>query len=91
MGGNHRSGAAAKLRFGGQAFISNSLDKIKALRQMIQDQGLSTLIQIDGWVNEETIGEISLAGVDVFVAGSAIFGSRDYQKTIDRFREILGN
>ncbi len=76
--------------FGGQAFITNSLDKIRELRTMIQDRGLSTLIQIDGGVNEKTIEEISLAGTDVFVAGSAIFGSQDYKKTIDSFRKKIG-
>jgi ribulose-phosphate 3-epimerase len=76
--------------FGGQAFISSSLDKIKRLRKMIQERGLSTLIQVDGGVNEKTIEAISRAGVDVFVAGSAIFGSRDYKKTIDGFRKQIG-
>jgi ribulose-phosphate 3-epimerase len=75
--------------FGGQAFISNSLNKIKTLRRLIQDKGLNTLIEVDGGVNEETIAEISAAGTDVFVAGSAIFGSRDYQKTIQSFRKKI--
>ncbi|MGD8523794.1 MAG: ribulose-phosphate 3-epimerase [Desulfobacterales bacterium] len=75
--------------FGGQAFISNSLNKIKALRRLIQDKGLSTLIEVDGGVNEETIAEVSAAGTDVFVAGSAIFGSQDYQKTIHSFRKKI--
>ncbi len=72
--------------FGGQSFIQNSLDKIRALRGMIQERGLPTLIQIDGGVNEKTIAEISEAGVDVFVSGSAIFGSPDYKKTIESYR-----
>lgn len=76
--------------FGGQAFIENSLDKIRALRGMIQQRGLSTLIQIDGGVNEKTIAGISEAGVDVFVSGSAIFGSPDYKKTIDSYRNKIG-
>ena len=75
--------------FGGQDFIPNSLDKIRDLRGMIQNNGLSTLIEIDGGVNEKTIKNISDAGVDVFVAGSAIFGSPDYKKTITRFRELI--
>ncbi len=75
--------------FGGQAFITNSLDKIKALRQMIQSKNLNTLIQIDGGVNEKTIADVAAAGVDIFVAGSAIFGSDDYQKTINSFREKI--
>ena len=75
--------------FGGQNFIPNSLDKVGALRKMIRDRGLATLIEIDGGVNEKTIKNISDAGVDVFVAGSAIFKSPGYKKTIDKFRELI--
>ena len=75
--------------FGGQNFIPNSLDKVGALRKMIRDRGLAALIEIDGGVNEKTIKNISDAGVDVFVAGSAIFKSPDYKKTIDKFRELI--
>ena len=75
--------------FGGQAFIKNSLAKIKALRQMIQNKNLNTPIQVDGGVNEKTIADIAAAGADIFVAGSAIFGSNDYQKTINSFREKI--
>ena len=75
--------------FGGQAFIKNSLDKIIALRQMIQSKNLKTLIQVDGGVNENTITDVSAAGADIFVAGSAIFGSDDYSKTINSFREKI--
>ncbi len=76
--------------FGGQNFIPGSLDKISALRRMLQDRGLATLIEIDGGVNEKTIKNISDAGADVFVAGSAIFKSLDYQKTISKFRGLIG-
>jgi ribulose-phosphate 3-epimerase len=75
--------------FGGQAFIPSSLDKIKALRQQIQARGLSVLIEVDGGVNENTIAAIASAGADVFVAGSAIFGSKDYQKTVQSFRQKI--
>ena len=75
--------------FGAQAFIPNSLNKIKVLRRLIQDKELNTLIEVDGGVNEETIADVSAAGTDVFVAGSAIFGSRDYQKTIQSFRKKI--
>jgi ribulose-phosphate 3-epimerase len=77
--------------FGGQAFIKNSLDKIQQLRTMINKNGARTLIQIDGGVNEKTIAEISQAGVDVFVAGSAIFGSNNYKETINMFRKLMNN
>ncbi len=74
--------------FGGQAFIRNSIDKIKSLSKMIKEKGLSTLIEIDGGVNKDTIRDISIAGADVFVAGSAIFGSRNYKETINLLKEI---
>jgi len=76
--------------FGGQNFIPNSLDKIRTLRKMLQDRGLKALIEIDGGVNEKTIKDISDAGTDVFVAGSAIFKSTNYQKTISKFRGLIG-
>lgn len=75
--------------FGGQTFIPNSIARIRTLRKMIQGKNLHTLIEIDGGVNEETIHEISNAGADVFVAGSAIFKSPDYKKTIDSLRSKI--
>ena len=77
--------------FGGQAFLRSSLDKVRTLRQLIQQKNLKTLIEIDGGVNEKTIADIAATGVDVFVAGSAIFGSPDYQATIRDFREKIGS
>ncbi len=68
--------------FGGQKFIENTLDKVMQLKDMSRNMGVSPLIQIDGGVNLKTIDKIAKAGVDVFVAGSAIFGSNDYEKTI---------
>ncbi|MBU1052435.1 MAG: ribulose-phosphate 3-epimerase [Proteobacteria bacterium] len=75
--------------FGGQSFIKNSLLKIKTLSDIIKEKGLSTLIQVDGGINKETIAEVSAAGADVFVAGSAIFGSKNYGETIATFKKIL--
>ena len=75
--------------FGGQAFIPNSIDKIKALRKRIQERGLNVLIEVDGGVNEKTINQAAAAGTDVFVAGSAIFGTKDYQTTIQRLRQKI--
>jgi ribulose-phosphate 3-epimerase len=72
--------------FGGQQFIPSALDKVARLKAMIRERGLSTLIQIDGGVNAGTIGRISQSGVDVFVAGSAIFGSEDYAHTISELK-----
>ncbi|MFZ1956573.1 MAG: ribulose-phosphate 3-epimerase [Desulfobacterales bacterium] len=76
--------------FGGQAFIGNSLEKIRRLRRMIGDRGLSTRIEVDGGIKENNIGEVAAAGADVFVAGSAIFGQTDYRQVIARFKEIIG-
>ena len=67
--------------FGGQAFIPNVLPKIRQCRRMIDDAGLSTLLQVDGGVNPETVGKLAEAGVDVFVAGSAVFRG-DYAQNI---------
>jgi ribulose-phosphate 3-epimerase len=75
--------------FGGQAFIPNSLDKIKAIRKLIADNGLKTLIEIDGGVSDRTIAAIAAAGADVFVAGSAIFRSKDYSATIRSLRDKM--
>ena len=76
--------------FGGQKFIPATLEKISQLRAMITNRGLSTLIEIDGGVNAATIGDIAAAGADVFVAGSAIYGTEDYAAAIGQFRDIIG-
>jgi ribulose-phosphate 3-epimerase len=76
--------------FGGQAFIGNSLDKIRRLRRIIGDRGLPTRIEVDGGIKENNIAEVAAAGADVFVAGSAIFGQKDYRQVIARFKEIIG-
>lgn len=75
--------------FGGQTFIPNSISKIKALRKLIEDRGLSVLIEVDGGINESTIAEAAAAGADILVAGSAIFGSDNYVKTVERFRSKI--
>jgi ribulose-phosphate 3-epimerase len=68
--------------FGGQTFIPHTLDKIRALRKTIDAHHYKALIQIDGGVNDRTVADIVSAGADVLVAGSAIFGSSDYQRSI---------
>ena len=75
--------------FGGQTFIPNSIAKIKALRRLIEDRGLSVLIEVDGGINEITVAEVAAAGADILVSGSAIFGSQDYCKTIESFRNKI--
>jgi ribulose-phosphate 3-epimerase len=75
--------------FGGQKFIPGALDKLRAARGRIADSGRDIRLEVDGGVKIENIGEISRAGADTFVAGSAIFGSPDYKATIDRMRSEL--
>ena len=76
--------------FGGQKFIPATLEKISRLRKMIDDRGLAIDIEVDGGVNSKTIASVADAGANVFVAGSAIFGSDDYATTIAEFRQLMG-
>ena len=73
--------------FGGQEFIENSYHKIRKLKRMITDAGLSTLIQVDGGVTEENIGKLREAGVDVFVVGNTIFSASDPLATISNLKK----
>jgi ribulose-phosphate 3-epimerase len=73
--------------FGGQAFISSALDKIRALRQRITHRGLATELQVDGGIKVDNIREVVAAGADVLVAGSAVFHADDYAATITALRE----
>jgi ribulose-phosphate 3-epimerase len=68
--------------FGGQSFIEQCIPKIKSLRAMLDKRGLEAELEIDGGVKVDNIARISHAGADVFVAGSAVFGSGDYAATI---------
>ncbi len=68
--------------FGGQSFIEACLPKIHALRGMLDKRGLETELEVDGGVKTDNIDRIAHAGADVFVAGSAVFGSPDYAATI---------
>ena len=75
--------------FGGQAFIPETLNKARAVRQQIDQLDHVVRLEIDGGVKADNIAEIAAAGVDTFVAGSAIFGQDDYQAVIDRMRAAL--
>jgi len=68
--------------FGGQSFIEETIPKIKSLRAMLDKRGLEVELEVDGGVKIDNIARISHAGADVFVAGSAVFGSCDYAATI---------
>ena len=75
--------------FGGQEFIPGVIPKIERLREMRDKKGLEMEIEVDGGINPETIRIVSAAGANVFVAGSAIFGSNDYSRTIRTMRERM--
>ncbi|MBT8088558.1 MAG: ribulose-phosphate 3-epimerase [Gammaproteobacteria bacterium] len=72
--------------FGGQVFISSALDKLGEARRIIDKSGREIRLEIDGGVKVDNIGAIAAAGADTFVAGSAIFGSADYEATIKAMR-----
>ena len=72
--------------FGGQSFIREALGKLREARRIIDESGLPIRLEIDGGVKVDNIGEIAAAGADTFVAGSAIFGAKDYQATIAGMR-----
>lgn len=73
--------------FGGQKFIESAIDKVRRLRQMIDQRALSTLIQIDGGVNTSNARTLFDAGCNVLVAGNAVFGSKDPKQTIKELLE----
>jgi ribulose-phosphate 3-epimerase len=75
--------------FGGQKFIPATLDKIRDARARIDAAGREVLLEVDGGVKVDNIGEIARAGADTFVAGSAIFGTKDYKATIAAMRAAL--
>jgi ribulose-phosphate 3-epimerase len=73
--------------FGGQRFIPQVMEKIARLRQMIEERGLSTLIEVDGGVGPSNARQIAAAGADVLVAGSAVFGNADIPAAIKLLRD----
>jgi ribulose-phosphate 3-epimerase len=75
--------------FGGQQFIPHALEKVREMRKKIDQTGREIMLEVDGGVNAGNIASIARAGADTFVAGSAIFGSKDYRATIQRMREAL--
>lgn len=75
--------------FGGQSFIPATLEKLRQVRQRIDNSGFEIRLEIDGGVKVNNIAEIAAAGADMFVAGSAIFDAPDYKKVIDDMRAEL--
>ena len=72
--------------FGGQSFIENTYDKVRALRGMFNEKGASTLIEIDGGVKDNNAADLVEAGADVLVAGSFVFRSEDPTATISNLK-----
>ena len=75
--------------FGGQSFIPHTLDKLRAVRKLIDESGRNIRLEIDGGVKVDNIREIAEAGADMFVAGSAIFNQPNYKEVIDEMRAEL--
>ena len=74
--------------FGGQKFIEHSIEKVKKLKQLIQQTGSHALIEVDGGVNGDTGRRLVEAGVDVLVAGSYVFGAENPEQRIKELKEL---
>ena len=73
--------------FGGQAFIPEVLDKVRTARRLVDTGHLKLLVEIDGGINPDTIEQAAEAGVDCFVAGSAVYGADDPARAVAALRE----
>lgn len=73
--------------FGGQEFISSSLDKVRRLRKMLDERGLKARIEIDGGIDQDNVAEVAGAGAEIIVSGSAIFGAPDPAVALRELRE----
>ena len=73
--------------FGGQAFLDVVLPKIRRTRELLRDRDSAIWLQVDGGVSAETIERVAAAGADVFVAGSAVFGTADPQAAVQQLRK----
>ena len=77
--------------FGGQTFIPEALNKITEVRRLINAHGRDIMLAVDGGIKVDNIAQIAQAGANMFIAGSAIFDSSDYQTTIQAMRAELAN
>ena len=75
--------------FGGQGFIDSALRKIEQVRKRIDSCGKDIRLEVDGGIKSDNIARVAAAGADTFVAGSAIFGAKDYAATIRAMREAI--
>ena len=73
--------------FGGQSFIPSALEKIQALRRIIDERGYHVEIEVDGGIKIDNIAEVVAAGANVIVSGSGVFGTKDYAATIAELRK----
>jgi len=73
--------------FGGQEFISSSIDKVRRLRKMLDERGLKARIEIDGGIDQDNVAEVAGAGAEIIVSGSAIFGAPDPAVALRELRE----
>lgn len=76
--------------FGGQSFMPDMMEKVTFLRKEIADRGLETLIEVDGGIAKDTIATAAKAGVDICVAGTAVFGAPDAKAAIDELKALCG-
>lgn len=74
--------------FGGQSFMPDQLDKVRTLRAIIDENQLDVQIEIDGGISAKTIAQAAEAGVDAYVAGSAVFGAEDPNAAVQQLREL---
>jgi ribulose-phosphate 3-epimerase len=75
--------------FGGQSFISSTLKKIERLRKIVDQDGYRLEIEVDGGVKVENIREVARAGGDIFVVGTGIFKTKDYEETVRMLRQEI--
>ncbi len=76
--------------FGGQSFMPDQLDKVRTLRKIIDERGLDIIIEIDGGISDKTIEQAAEAGVDAYVAGSAVYGAEDPNAAVENLRALAG-
>jgi len=77
--------------FGGQEFIPEALEKLRAVRRELDRRALKVDIEIDGGVKLDNIAEVKAAGANVFVSGSGIFGRGDYRKVVQEMRDLIAH
>ncbi len=76
--------------FGGQSFMPDMMDKVRFLKQEIAKRGLDTLVEVDGGIGAPTIATAAAAGVDICVAGTAVFGAKDAKAAIEEMKVLCG-